>query len=475
MHFNDVSKLFQELLSTSKRLKKSHILYSFYLKHTRQTPLLFDIISGNFQREISKKTLGISIKTLLEAMSTSYQIPIKTLEKEFNSSGDIGLVAEKYFKKKTSSLVKHTSLTLELIISSFSKISLKTGTNSNKIKIEILSKLFSDCETELEAKFLARLFLDDLRIGVSEGVLRDTCVMIFFPFIKGIHLYCPKCHLFSLSQKQCLYCEKTIENENIPEELCFDLETPKHITSLEEFNIGRSEKGILHYIIRNVSPEKCLLYHEPRTLYNLFSKQFEKHYYVLNSFQDLFTMYSNNKESILHITIKLGKPMRSMLGTRSQNIDDAFNMVGKPAFFDYKYDGLRVQIHNDHGKVEIFSRNLENITKQFPEICSYVKKNFSEFSFVLDGECVGYDFEQQCFLPFQMLSKRILTKKTSEVAHIKVIVKLFDMMFLNGETLLEESYQMRREKLTTLLLNKPLQQPLDISLESFSKILSNLQ
>lgn len=59
---------------------------------------------------------------------------------------------------------------------------------------------------------------------------------------------------------------------------------------------------------------------------------------------------------------------------------------------EYKYDGLRGQIHMDHGKVHIFSRNLENMTETYPDIVQLVIDNFLELdSFIIDSEIVAYD------------------------------------------------------------------------------------
>jgi DNA ligase-1 len=143
-----------------------------------------------------------------------------------------------------------------------------------------------------------------------------------------------------------------------------------------------------------------------------------------------------------------------MLGTRVNSFEEAFEIVGKPAFADFKYDGLRVQIHNYKGKVKLFSRNLEDITTQFPEIINFIKQNFSDLSFILDSECVGYDYKNKKFLPFQTLSKRIMKKEINENLHINITVKIFDILYLKDETLIKKPYKERREILENLFLNR---------------------
>lgn len=106
----------------------------------------------------------------------------------------------------------------------------------------------------------------------------------------------------------------------------------------------------------------------------------------------------------------------------------------------------------------MFSRNLDDITKQFPEVVEFIQDNFSDISFVLDSECVGYNFEKQEFLPFQLLSRRIMTKDIKEVSHINVALRTFDCMYLNGKTLLEEGYVDRREKMEKLMVGREIKQ-----------------
>jgi DNA ligase-1 len=159
-----------------------------------------------------------------------------------------------------------------------------------------------------------------------------------------------------------------------------------------------------------------------------------------------------------------------MIGKRASTINESFEISGKPALADFKYDGLRVQIHNNKGDVSLFSRNLDNITKQFPEIIDFIKENYSDISFVIDSECVGFDFDKQVFLPFQMLSRRIMTKDINDVKHINVVVRAFDVMLLNNENLIDEPYEKRREKLNELFVGRTLSQNINFDFKELKKV-----
>ena len=191
---------------------------------------------------------------------------------------------------------------------------------------------------------------------------------------------------------------------------------------------------------------------------------------MINSFTKLLKEIDSDLMNILKFDIKIGVPILSMLGTRSQSVAESFDMTSIPALLDYKYDGLRVQIHNNYGEVRLFSRNLDEITLQFPEVIEFVKTNFSDLSFVVDSECVGFDFESQEFLDFQILSRRILTKDINKVSHINVVVKSFDLLYLNGKTLIDESYEKRRERMVNIMVNRSMRQKLHFDVNTLKNI-----
>jgi DNA ligase-1 len=97
---------------------------------------------------------------------------------------------------------------------------------------------------------------------------------------------------------------------------------------------------------------------------------------------------------------------------------------------------------------KVFSRSLLNTSEKFPEVPLYVQeacKETSVTSFVLDTEVVAFNRVTQQFVPFQVLSTRKKTEESAEDAKVKVIVQAFDLMYLNGESLLDRPLAERRE------------------------------
>ncbi len=476
MDFLQITQTFQKLESTSKRLNKIIILRDFLQNDRKVGQLIFDMICGNFQRENNKKSVGISLKTIFSVISFLSQKTEAQVEKEFNKLGDVGEVAAKLIgQAKQSSLMTQT-LTLNQITQSLQKISITSGNNSNKIKKEILANLFLNAKTGLEYKFLARLLIDDLRIGVSEGVLREASVNYLFPKIIGIQILCEKCFYINLNVKNCFKCDNPIDEKSQQEHYenrfkIVEIGTPKEMIGLEKFSINeQKEEEMIKFALRLNPNTHIISTPDPRYFYKKFLENFEKKYNTLNSFTQIIHETKKDLSSILKVNIEYFRPIKSMLGVRSNTVEHSFEVSGMPAVLDYKYDGLRVQIHSSNGHIELFSRNLENITKQFPEVIDFVKLNFPKVDFVLDSETVGYDFNSQKYLPFQMLSKRILSKNIDQVNHIKVVVKVFDILKLNSETLVDFPYEKRREMLENLFVNTPIREKIKFDLELLKQI-----
>ncbi|KAG7950344.1 hypothetical protein I3843_13G107400 [Carya illinoinensis] len=146
-----------------------------------------------------------------------------------------------------------------------------------------------------------------------------------------------------------------------------------------------------------------------------------------------------------------GVPLGPMLAKPTKGVSEIVNKFQDMEFTcEYKYDGERAQIHYmDNGSVEIYSRNAERNTGKFPDVVIAISrlKKPSIQSFVLDCELVAYDREKQKILPFQVLSTR--ARKNVAVSDIKVDVCIFafDMLYLNGQPLLQEELKVRREHL----------------------------
>jgi DNA ligase-1 len=138
------------------------------------------------------------------------------------------------------------------------------------------------------------------------------------------------------------------------------------------------------------------------------------------------------------------------LGTRSPSIE---------AFLEDKYDGMRAQVHcgdaGQPGRVAIYSRNREDVTESFPELeeaFARVRPD-QDGALIFDGEILGWDLEQARALPFAVLGQRIGRKRVSNEwrQQVPVVFMAFDLMYAGGELLLELPLRERRNRLEAVV------------------------
>jgi DNA ligase-1 len=129
------------------------------------------------------------------------------------------------------------------------------------------------------------------------------------------------------------------------------------------------------------------------------------------------------------------------------------------AFLEDKYDGMRAQVHcgdaEQPGRVTIYSRNREDVTESFPELEEAFARVHPERdgALIFDGEILGWDLEQARALPFAVLGQRIGRKKVSNGwrQQVPVVFMAFDLMFAGGELLLERPLRERRNRLEAVV------------------------
>ncbi|KAJ1502658.1 hypothetical protein HMI56_002580, partial [Coelomomyces lativittatus] len=143
-----------------------------------------------------------------------------------------------------------------------------------------------------------------------------------------------------------------------------------------------------------------------------------------------------------------GIPLKPMLAHPTKAISEVLDRFEKlPFTCEFKYDGERTQLHYVRGSCSsVFSRNAENISKKYPDVISLLENICVEgtFSYVLDCEAVAWDRNQNCILPFQVLSTRKRKDVKEDDISVQVCIFAFDLLFLNGKSLLRSSLKERR-------------------------------
>jgi len=163
---------------------------------------------------------------------------------------------------------------------------------------------------------------------------------------------------------------------------------------------------------------------------------------------------SGKKGELGKMHLEVGKPVKVMLAQKTDSISDGFKALGKPCAVEYKYDGFRMVIHKKGEKINLFTRRLENVTKQFPEVTDYIKKYVRGNSFILDSEAVGFDKKTHEYKPFQSISQRIRRKHHIEKLQeeLPVEINVFDVLYYNGKSYFDYPF-IERTKLLRKIVN----------------------
>ncbi|MBI0583402.1 MAG: ATP-dependent DNA ligase [Methanomassiliicoccus sp.] len=154
------------------------------------------------------------------------------------------------------------------------------------------------------------------------------------------------------------------------------------------------------------------------------------------------------------IHVMVGNPIRAMLAERLPSPEEILEKMGGRAMFEYKYDGLRVQAHIDNGKITLYSRRLEDLTSQFPDVVKSLGEAFTGRTAIVEGECVPVDINTGEMLPFQEVSHRRGRKHglTAAIEEYPVRLQLFDCLYLEGEDLTMLPLPDRRTALTRCIV-----------------------
>ena len=160
------------------------------------------------------------------------------------------------------------------------------------------------------------------------------------------------------------------------------------------------------------------------------------------------TIARNGLNGLSEFHVKVFSPIRPMLAERVKSEAEAIEKLGVEFAAEYKLDGERVQIHYKNNTMILYSRRLENITSYYPDILEKTPKALKTTDVILEAEAVAINQDSGEFLPFQELMHRRRKYDIDRIVEkYPITVNLFDVLYLNGQDLLDEPYKTRRRKL----------------------------
>lgn len=161
------------------------------------------------------------------------------------------------------------------------------------------------------------------------------------------------------------------------------------------------------------------------------------------------TLARDGMDGVRRIEVSVGNPLKVMLAERLPSLGEILDRMGGECALEYKYDGIRVQAHISPDGVKLYSRRLEDLTRNFPDIVDSLKERCRSGTAIVEGECVAMDPDTGAMLPFQNVTLR-RRKHNMQEAVKKVPVKLFlfDLLYAGGEDYTMKPFPERRNAIS---------------------------
>jgi DNA ligase-1 len=360
--FKSLAELCEELEATTKRLVMLDLVANFLrnLEAQEVEPATSMILGRPFPKW-SQQTLEVSWATLSEIIKRITSVKWNVFMEAFSKTGDIGSATKTIFEKskiKRQSTLFEKALTVVEVRRGFEAMAEIIGFGSREKKERLIETLLSQA-SPVEAKYLVKIFIGEMRTGFHEGLMEQAVSKAF----------------------------------EVPLEL------------VQKTNMIIGDIGEVAAIAK-----------------------------------------MEGKEGLSKTGFKVFRPVGLMLAQMANDVSEALKEHGEKTAFEYKFDGARVQIHKLDDTVRIFSRRLTDITESLPEIIETTRKNIKAKEAILEGEVIAVDNRGNP-IPFQHLMRRFRRVHAIEDAAEKIPVKLylFDILYLNGESLISTPYLQRRQ------------------------------
>ena len=179
MEFSIISEMFEMMEKTTKRIELTNILVELLKKTPKKIiPNVVYLLQGIIRPNFEGVELGIAEKLAIHAISKSSGLSIKKIEDDYREGGDLGLTASNILKLKTQTTFTVEKITVERVYDTLFKIAKLEGKGSQDLKMKYISSMLNDA-TPVEAKFVIKILLGTLRLGVAENTVMDALAIAF--------------------------------------------------------------------------------------------------------------------------------------------------------------------------------------------------------------------------------------------------------------------------------------------------------
>ncbi|WP_410764585.1 ATP-dependent DNA ligase LigA [Haloferax sp. DFSO60] len=396
MEFAEFADRVAEIEAESADLGTVSLLASLFSDSETDLETVVRFVQGRVFPAWDSTTLDIGPRLCHEALARAAgpNVSADDVEDKLAELGEIGAVAASYDFGGQRGLAAfgaggQDGLTVAELDSELRDLAAVSGAGSEDTKLKILYGLFNRTDPD-EARYLARLVLSEMRIGVGEGSVRDAIAEAFLVDSDDA---------------------AAIRDDDEDDEAVAAARERRdgHIATVARALQVSNDYGMVAALARD-----------------------------------------EGADGLRSVHLEVGRPVQAMLAQAGTAADalEAWETVG----VETKFDGARVQVHrDDEGTVSLYSRNMEDVTDALPEVVEYVEEAVDSPA-ILDGEVVALDDDGEP-LPFQEILKRFRRKHDVAKMRdeIRVELRAFDCLHAMGEDLLNEPLTTRHEHLADVL------------------------
>jgi len=379
---------------TTKRTEKNRIFVNAFRcaiawsrSHKESLARMLCLSLGRIANEHEGVELSVGGSIVIDALKMATGVTRNEVSSLYKKLGDLGDVAfECKTKQRTLFRFKQEPLSVEAVFEKLHKIAAECGEGSKNRRTDLVLGLLRRCVNE-ETRFLVRMLIRNLRIGASEKSILDC------------------------------FAEAVMWQQG-------------HVTNTS----GKKKQEAVK---------------KARAAFNL----------VPEIWKFVSTFIDEGIDGLIEgIQITPGVPVKPMLAKVGHGVEDFMeSFAGKgPYTCEFKYDGQRIQIHfSSQGLFRVFSRHGKDCTEGFPEVklSAELAKDETVSSFIMDGEVVAINRNPDKFeiLSFQTLSTRARketlnsSSASPSLKKVDMCVFAFDLVELNGKSLVDETLRKRRE------------------------------
>ncbi|ESP88743.1 ATP-dependent DNA ligase LigA [Candidatus Halobonum tyrrellensis] len=406
-----------------------------------ELPVVARFLRGEVFAGWDSRKLSVGPALCYEAIARAAgrNVSVSDVEARLADTGEIGAVAANYEFGGQTGLSAFAGgsdgdggaggdLTVRGVADSLAAVAAATGEGSEATRRDTLFGLFNRA-SPAEAKYLARLLLGEMRIGVGGGTVRDATAAAFL----GAETTTP---VDERGEKDDEKREDDAGTEADDDERGDDGDGDGERGPEDESADGDESEGERERETGDDTAELVAAVERALQVTNDYGRVAE-------------LAREEGVAGLRSVSLEVGRPVRAMLA-QAGTVADALDGWDAAAV-ETKYDGARVQLHYDGESASVFSRNMEDVTDALPELVEHAERELSAPA-IVDGEAVAVGDDGRP-LPFQEVLRRFRRKHDVDRMREEVAVELraFDCLHAAGEDLLDTPLTERHDRLRDVL------------------------